>query len=168
MSTRTDRRLVAVVAGLIFLATACNTNGGGKSAGDATSTSPASMSAQSSPTASGTTSSPATDTPPEASLAGKWVGTWANSKPDHSTGTITILWKQKGDSLSGTISISGTPCLTGGSITGKLRPGGSINFGVVQGQVEVNYAGLVKGDRISGNYATTCGNAEGEWKAHRP
>jgi hypothetical protein len=53
-------------------------------------------------------------------------------------------------------------CLSGGAVTGKLR-GSLISFRVVAGQVEVNYAGTFSGNTMSGSYATTCGNAEGEW-----
>lgn len=100
-------------------------------------------------------------------LAGTWSGTWANQTPDNAVGTFDLEWEQHGNKLVGTISIAGTPCLDGGSVEGTLRDGNSINFGVVQGQVEVLYAGTVKGDEMSGTYATDCGNAEGDWEATR-
>lgn len=106
-------------------------------------------------------------TEPALDLAGTWSGTWANQTPDHAVGTFDLEWEQHGDKLVGTISISGTPCLDGGSVEGTLREGKYINFGVVQGQVEVNYTGTVKGDEMSGGYATSCGNAEGDWEATR-
>ncbi len=100
-------------------------------------------------------------------LSGTWSGTWANQTPDNAVGTFEIQWEQHGDKLVGTISIDGTPCLDGGSIEGTLRDGNSINFGVVQGQVEVLYAGTVKDDQMSGTYATDCGKASGDWEATR-
>jgi hypothetical protein len=81
-------------------------------------------------------------------------------------GTFTIEFQQDGDALSGTISIEGTPCLTGGSITGTLV-GDEIEFGAVEGQVEVEYRGTVDGDRMAGTWSTDCGDADGDWEAAR-
>jgi hypothetical protein len=122
--------------------------------------------------ASTQTSSPGGQSPtpgqekPEDDLSGTWAGTWANTTPDHSTGTFEIDWEQSVLSLEGTISISGTPCLTGGSISGAID-GQHISFGVVQGQVDVSYEGSVSddGSEMSGTYSTDCGNARGSWKA---
>jgi hypothetical protein len=128
---------------------------------------------------SGTSTTPTTvivdspNTPPQPStpttqgtgaLGGVWNGQWANYTPDSSTGTFSIAWTQQGSTLTGNISIVGTPCLNGGAITGTVN-GNSINFGVVEGQVTVNYAGTISGNTMSGTYATTCGNAEGNWTA---
>ncbi len=76
------------------------------------------------------------------------------------------MWQQQGSQLSGTITISGTPCLTGGSITGTYN-GSTITFGAVQGQASVAYVGTVAGSSMSGTYSTPCGNAKGNWTAKR-
>jgi hypothetical protein len=81
-------------------------------------------------------------------------------------GTFTIDFEQDGSALSGTISIEGTPCLTGGSISGTVV-GNEIEFGAVEGEVEVDYRGSVAGDTMGGTWSTDCGDAEGEWEAAR-
>lgn len=68
--------------------------------------------------------------------------------------------------MSGTIEISDTPCLTGGSITGTLK-GNSIDFGVVSGSYQVDYKGSVTGDTMTGTYSTDCGNGKGTWEASK-
>ena len=107
-----------------------------------------------------------TSTPSVAGLAGTWHGTWANKTPDHSTGTFTLTWTQKGSTLSGSITIGGTPCLSGGSINGHVT-GSTISFGAVHGNVTVEYEGTVAGSSMSGTYHTDCGNASGSWQAKR-
>ncbi len=97
-------------------------------------------------------------------LNGTWVGTWQNSTPDTSAGTFQITWARKGKTMAGTIKIDGTPCLTGGTITGTLS-GDKIAFGAVSGQVEVSYTAPIAGSRMSGTYATNCGEARGDWEA---
>jgi hypothetical protein len=100
-------------------------------------------------------------------LSGSWSGTWANTTPDQATGTFEIEWDQQGDALVGTITIDGTPCLSGGEITGRVN-GPQIEFGVVSGEVEVSYTGVYDGQiSMSGTYSTSCGDAEGSWEATR-
>jgi hypothetical protein len=104
--------------------------------------------------------------PSSSGLSGQWVGTWANQTPDHSTGALSLTWTQTGSALAGTITIDGTPCLSGGSITGTVI-GNAIQFGTVSGQVVVNYTGQISGATISGTYETDCGNARGSWTANK-
>ena len=111
-------------------------------------------------------SPPPKPSPTGGSLAGTWSGQWANQTPDQSTGGFTLTWTQKGSTLSGSITITGTPCLSGGSITGSIS-GSTITFGAVNGQVSVGYNGTVSGSSMAGTYATDCGNARGTWTASR-
>jgi|KBSSwiStaDraftv2_1062776.scaffolds.fasta_scaffold137931_2 hypothetical protein len=114
--------------------------------------------------ASSTVASPTNQPPNSAGLSGTWTGTWGNQTPDQSTGTFTLTWSQNGNNLAGTITITGTPCLSGGSITGSVS-GSTITFGAVQGEVEVKYSGSIAGQSMSGTYQTDCGNAKGTWNA---
>lgn len=97
-------------------------------------------------------------------VSGTWNGQWANEAPDKATGTFNVQLVEQASTLTGMISISGTPCLSGGSVTGTIN-GSQINFGVVEGEVTVNYAGTISGNSMSGTYATNCGNAYGNWQA---
>jgi len=99
-------------------------------------------------------------------VAGTWQGTWTNTSGGAASGTFQIDWQQQGSKLAGTIAITGTPCLTGGDITGTLK-GDSIDFGVVSGTYQVNYKGSLSGTNMSGTYSTDCGNGKGTWKANK-
>jgi hypothetical protein len=160
-----EHRLALVLACTVVLGTACGTsstgNGGG-SGGQPSST----LQPSATPTETSSAEPSRSVEPPAADLSGTWQGTWANTTPDDSTGTFQLDWAQEGAKLSGTITISGTPCLAGADITGKVH-GKQIYFGIVSGQVEVNYTGTVSGDSMSGTYATSCGNAEGDWEASK-
>jgi hypothetical protein len=158
------KRLLVVGACVAMIGGACTKSDGGGSTGSTGTTQTSGPTGSTGTTGisgpTGTTAQPE----PISGLAGTWSGTWTNSTPDDATGTFELKWTQDGAKLDGTIQIDGTPCLTGGSITGKVR-GDSINFGVVSGQVEVNYAGTVSGNEMSGTYATSCGDASGDWQA---
>jgi hypothetical protein len=159
---------LAVVA---VLSTACGGGGGGTTSG-------ATGSQQTGPTGSTVATSPPTVTgvtgvtgattaaPQGAKLSGTWSGTWKDTSPDTAEGTFKLTWQQSGPTLNGTITIAGTPCLSGGHIAGALN-GSTISFGVVKGAVEVAYTGSVSGTTMSGTYTTSCGNAQGNWEARR-
>jgi hypothetical protein len=147
----------ATTAATVTTAPAVATTAGATTLPGAVTTAPAGA-ATTAPAGSATTA------PATSGLTGAWPGEWQNTTPDSSRGTFRIQWTQSGSSLSGTIAITGTPCLTGGSISGSLN-GGNLNFGVVTGQAQVSYTGTVSGTTMSGTYTTSCGNAQGTWKA---
>jgi hypothetical protein len=117
-------------------------------------------------TATGAASAPAaTSAATQLGLGGSWNGTWRDTSPDQSSGTFALTWTQAGLSLSGTIKVSGTPCLTDGTVTGTIS-GSTISFGAVSGQVQIKYNGSVSGNAMQGTYsAPTCGDAKGNWTA---
>jgi hypothetical protein len=114
------------------------------------------------PTAKPTPSPAPSETPTD--LNGTWTGTWQNSTPDQASGTFELTWARKASTMTGSIVIRGTPCLTGGSVSGTLS-GAAISFGAVSGQVHVSYDGTIAGSHMSGTYATSCGKARGTWEA---
>jgi len=163
--------LGVALAFVAVLGTAC---GGGGTTSGATGSQPAATGptgptvATSPPTVTGVTGvTGATTTPPNqsAGLSGTWSGTWKDTT-DPAEGTVKLTWQQSGSVLDGTITIAGTPCLSGGHISGALS-GSTIRFGVVKGAVEVAYTGSVSGTTMSGTYTTSCGNAEGNWEARK-
>ncbi len=167
-------RLGLVLALVVVLGAACGGGGGGTTSGvtgnqQATTGPTGPTVATSPPTVTGVTGATGTTTsPPDlgAGLSGTWSGTWKNTTPDKAQGTFKLTWQQSGSVLTGTITIAGTPCLTGGHITGALN-GSTISFGVVKGAVEVAYTGSVSGTTMSGTYATSCGSAVGNWQAKK-
>ena len=83
-----------------------------------------------------TVASVASNTPAALNLSGTWDGTWQTTSPDTATGTFTIIWTQAGSSLSGTISIKASTCISQASITGSIS-GDKITFGAVKGQAAI-------------------------------
>src|SRR5439155_22296049 len=121
---------LAVVA---VLGTACGGGGGGTTSGATGSqqTGPTGpTSATSPPIVTGVTGVTGATTSPSdegTKLSGTWSGTWKDTT-DPAEGTFKLTWQQSGPTLSGTITIAGTPCLGGGQIAGALN-GSTISFG---------------------------------------
>ena len=161
---RSRSALGALVCVLMFMTVACSKND------SPTVESPSTSLASQSPSAAEASPPPSPSPPSESDgsdLAGTWQGSWQSVKPDQSSGSFVLHWTQSGSSLTGSITINGTPCLNGGNISGEVN-GDQITFGVVAGQVNVSYTGTLKGqDTISGSYSTDCGNASGDWTATR-
>jgi hypothetical protein len=100
-------------------------------------------------------------------VAGTWNGTWQSTSSPGATGTFQMTFTQTGQSLSGPIQITGTPCITTGTITGTLN-GTTIDFGAVKGQQTITYTGTWSGNVMSGTYsAPSCGDGKGDWQAAR-
>jgi hypothetical protein len=98
-------------------------------------------------------------------IQGPWDGTWTSTSSPGSSGTFHIDFTQSGDQLNGSITITNTPCITTGTITGALA-GNQIAFGAVKGAQTIAYTGTVSGTSMSGTYAAPqCGNGIGKWDA---
>ena len=105
--------------------------------------------------------------PTSAGLGGNWSGTWTDTSPDSSSGTFSLTWTQTGSTLAGTITIGGTGCLSGGTVTGTIN-GSKISFGAVSGQVTITYDGnITDAGKMGGTYSASskCANAKGNWTA---
>ena len=150
------------VVTLVLVAAAC---GGSDSSGAA------------SPTGTGrpaTTAPPvvtASSTPSESGAAGAmqgpWDGTWTSTSTPGANGTFHIEFTQSGVQLDGSITITNTPCITTGTITGALN-GNRITFGAVKGAQNIAYTGTISGTAMSGTYAAPqCDNGIGVWQATR-
>jgi hypothetical protein len=100
-------------------------------------------------------------------LTGTWHGTWQETGPDITSGAFTVVWTQKGNAVNGTISVTGTQCITTGPVSGTVK-GNTITFGVVQGLRTITYTGTYNSMTMSGTFdAPKCGEAVGTWSAHR-
>jgi hypothetical protein len=104
----------------------------------------------------------ATATPAQAV---RWSGTWANTSPDNSTGSLEIVWTQDGSGLQGTLTMSGVACFTAGGIEGTVD-GNQVTFQVLL-RDEVEFEGTIAGDRVSGTFSLSCDGSEGTWEATR-
>jgi hypothetical protein len=119
------------------------------------------------PTTAASTAATAAPTDAASGLAGTWNGAYESTSDPGSTGTFVLDWTQTGSALSGTISVTNTPCVAEGTITGTTD-GTTITFGAVQGAYSIAYEGTVSGDTMSGTYSSpSCGNAAGTWTANK-
>lgn len=93
-------------------------------------------------------------------LAGTWQGTWnSNTGPG---GSVSVEFEQEGNSLTGTVQITGSPCLTNGTVTGNVSSSGA-TFGAVQGPHQITFTGSRNGsNQLSGTYAVGSGPCEGD------
>ncbi len=108
---------------------------------------------------------------PAPSLSGTWDGTWTSSRGGG--GTFVATLSQSGPSLSGGVSVTGQPCLTGGY---TLTPGGSVtgnnfNFAVIDDDAGfvVIFKGTVSpsGTSGSGTYSFCNGGDTGTFSMTR-
>jgi hypothetical protein len=154
MHTSRPRMIVVILACCAALA-ACS--GGGSPT--VSSSAPTQVAGGSSTGAPAPSTPAATGGTAASLLDGTWDGTWRSAGQ---SGTFSISWTETGSTLDGTLSIS-VPCLDGANITGTVN-GGSIQFGSVKGQCQVDYSGSINGDQMSGTYNLS-GAAGGTWKA---
>ncbi len=156
-----QRLFGAGVIALVLFAVACG--------GDSSSTtiSPAVGDDITTSPPAGSVSAMPSDDSSEGAIQGRWNGTWTSTSSPGLNGTFHIDFTQAGEQLTGDITISDTPCITTGTITGKLA-GDRITFGAVQGAQTIAYTGTISGTSMSGTYsAPQCGNGKGDWKASK-
>jgi hypothetical protein len=163
-------RSLAVLGGalVVLFVTGCSSGSVGSSTPPTVpaSTSAGVAAAASSSTAVTPTPAASSSAPASAGLGDHWTGTWKDVSADHLSGSFALSWSQTGNTLKGTITITGTGCLNGGTVTGAVA-GSQISFGAVSGQVKVAYKGTINGSGMSGTYSTACGNASGNWTASK-
>jgi len=96
-------------------------------------------------------------------LSGKWSGSYSGTFG----GTFKLTWQQSGESLTGTIMISGFGDVPT-SIHGTVQ-GASISFGTV-GSKSITYSGSVSSNSMHGTWTMKAGGRSlggGSWKASR-
>jgi hypothetical protein len=104
-------------------------------------------------------------------MAGKWQITGHSTKfPLDVTGTGTL--QQSGNSVSGQVGLSGTPCALTARLAGMVS-GTSFNFQLQEGVQLVSFAGVItsNGNAVSGTYMAPsggCTNGDvGTWTANK-
>ncbi len=98
-------------------------------------------------------------------LKGIWSGSWASTKYPIQ-GTFQMQLTQTGGGFEGTISIAGSACVSGGTVTGAVT-GKRVTFGVVQSRGKtVTYTGILTKSGMAGAFASpSCGGDAGNWTA---
>ena len=130
------------------------------------------------PPAGGASGPPATTDTATTSTAtpyeGTWSGTWSRTSPPQTTGTITFVLHQQGQSITGTVDVGGAACLTKGPVNGSVN-GADISLHTVTpaasggGQATGEYQGVLAGTKLSGSLTGGCslGIGIGTWQVTR-
>lgn len=93
---------------------------------------------------------------PPTQVSGQWSGSWRST-----TGvgaSLGVNFGQDEDRASGTILFNGSPCFSGGEVTGEVD--GNLFRGALRaGQIRVDLSGTVTGNQMNGSYYTVSGGA---------
>jgi hypothetical protein len=112
----------------------------------------------------------ATTFPTQSTLTGHWTGTW-DSTNHYESGSLNVYMNQTGESLTGTVYISGSPCFLSANLNGQVKEN-NFSFGAVSNQdstsffcthnnfqsMQCNY--LVDSGQCAGDYGTANLNKE--------
>jgi hypothetical protein len=169
------KSLATLAAGVVLVASACQSGPSVASPTTSPSPGPTEAATPAGPPP-GQVSSPPVQSPIAGSgVAGTWDGTWINS-PDFGTpqasGTFSVTFTQKGNTISGFNTVSGETCVRGGASSGTIN-GNQIQFGfLADPQRPVQFEGTVTGDTMSGTWnALACPPVNipiyGTWSATR-
>lgn len=91
--------------------------------------------------------------PPTVNVSGNWSGSWLSSN-GVSGGAITFLpLMQNGSMLSGQINFTGSPCFSGGALSGVVS-GSGFTGSLTAGSIRVDVDGTVTGNQMNGTYDT--------------
>ncbi len=96
-----------------------------------------------------------------------WEGTWASAVYPGLAGGFRLVLGGPDSSLAGTISITGSPCISGGSATGTIV-NTQIRLGAVHAEREVAYNGRLVGSAVAGTWTSpSCGTDRGTFSGTR-
>jgi hypothetical protein len=101
----------------------------------------------------------------EDAITGTWSGDWERTAPIPGNGTMDLELTNDGGDLSGTITVTGSACMTSHDVTGTLD-GDDVTFAVSDGGITASYEGSVDGTDLSGTMTVTCpdvGTGTGTW-----
>ncbi len=95
---------------------------------------------------------------PTLDLSGTWSGSWASGEVG---GSVSATFTQNGASLTGTVTVGDSPCITEGSITGSVT-GAGVTFGSVAGATTITFVSTeVTEDVMNGTWSTEGGACAG-------
>lgn len=101
-------------------------------------------------------------------LTGTWSGNWSSSVTTSDTGSLSSTLTQTGTLISGTVDVTGSPCFTSGSVSGKITDG-TVTFTVTSGQSSVAYSAAnatsisMNGQYVVKNTGTLCDGDTGDF-----
>jgi hypothetical protein len=99
--------------------------------------------------------------PPAVNVTGSWSGTWLDN--NGSSGTISFgALTQNAGAVEGQISFTGSPCFSGGAISGTVC-GDQFSGSLSAGGIQVDVSATVTGVQMSGNFnAVSAGACTGD------
>lgn len=107
---------------------------------------------------------------PGQTVSGNWQFSATSSIFIDSSTSGSATLTQNGSSVSGTITLSGTPCATSGSLNGTVS-GSTFNFTVQEGSQSVSFTGQLNSifTEATGTYVAPAGGCtngdQGNWTA---
>lgn len=93
-------------------------------------------------------------------LTGNWRGTWNSSVANYS-GNLSGTLTHSGTSISGTMNVTGSPCISSGTVSGT-GAGGSFSASIDSGQDSLQLQGSYTATSISGTYSVPNGVCAGD------
>lgn len=103
---------------------------------------------------------------PPPSFSGNWSGTWSSTAAPPQGGTFQAKVTQTGQNLAGTVTVTGSPLISSGTVSGTVQ-GNQISFGILTGGITaITFTGSFSGNTASGTYAAANGDV-GTWQATR-
>jgi hypothetical protein len=165
MATLVRRYLATVAVGAVLVVTACD-----RGAARPT-TQPTPTGAPATTTTGGATGG---GTGGGSTFDGTWSGAWTRTSPPPGNGTMTLVLHQQGQTISGTVDVTASACLTKGDISGSVT-GTAITLHTVTpavsggGRATGDYQGTLAGSRITGTLTVSCslGVGVGTWDVTR-
>jgi hypothetical protein len=95
-----------------------------------------------------------------------WDGAWASAiYPIAGTFLLRFSRDGNGNTLSGSVRIAGSRCVSGGAINGSIVDD-QIRFGIVRAQAAIAFTGQISARTMAGTWAAAgCGKDSGTWHA---
>lgn len=170
-STPTRRLTTLIYVGLLAVTLSACAQKTSPTAGDSQPTAPVATVPSPTPaatTAATTAASVPAAAPAVAAIDGRWNGRYSSTSSPGSDGAFEVTYTTSANGqLSGSIQIHDTPCVSTGTVKGRLQ-GTSITFGAVHGAQTIAFTGTLSGSAMSGTYdAPDCGHGKGTWTATR-
>ena len=98
-----------------------------------------------------------------------WEGSWVDEVYDLA-GTFRLDVRRTSSTMTGSLEVSGSPCLSAGELRAEVL-GDQVEFGLVVGGVDqVTFSGVIEGNRVAGTFTSGpgCGTGSGPGRASSP
>ena len=93
-------------------------------------------------------------------IAGDWGGTWQDSATSDS-GQVSLSINQNQTSLNGTLTFSGSTCVSTATITGSIT-GYTVNWDIIAGSASAQFEGTYSAPTINGRIQFSSGSCAGQ------